>query len=374
MQIFELTQSVNEINWGDATKAIGNKILQAPVRALGQRVGQDLIPPDDDKTIGQQAADAERFFDAALDMLEHNYDYSTVIARLTNKYGATKQQAMTAVDNALSNIEQSMDKNQSQRQPPAAAPTQTPIATQQPADPFNTMAHQLGRKQANPARTNTTVSAAPAAPSVPQTPEQIRQAKQRAAAARADAEAQPVPAAAPGTPLSQMSPEQQRIMKQKFAGSMARAQMSATPATAATPATPTNYGTGVGPAVKPQISVAPSSVAGSSAVSPQSQTPPNYGSGVGPGVKPQMTAAPTINPPVAKPSAPSNVVPIRPGAAPVKQEPISIGGQKIKPGDPLYDKLQKQIAQQQPAAVTESLTWSRGFDPSATLLKKIKQP
>ena len=85
-----------------------------------------------------------------------------------------------------------------------------------------------------------------------------------------------------------------------------------------------------------------------------------------------MTATPTMKPSVAKPSAPSNVVPIRPTAAPVGQEPISIGGQKIKPGDPLYAKLQKQIAQQQPTAVAESLTWSRDFDPSATLLKKIK--
>jgi hypothetical protein len=349
MQIFELTQPVNEIDWGATAKAVGNRILQAPVRALGQKVGQDLLPPDDDKTITQQAADLERYFDAAVDMLTHNYDETTVTAQLTNKYGATKNQAMQAIESAFDYIEREraanpefakkMKKGKSKKKSGAAV-----TAPQQPA-------------------------VAPPAVAPPSTPEQIRLAKQRAAAARADAEAMPVPAtAAPVDPLSQMSPEQQRIMKQKFAGSMARAQMSATPAT---PAAPANYGTGVGPAVKPQMSVAPSSVTGSSAVAPQSQTPPNYGSGLGPGVQPQMTATPTMKPPVAKAKS-SNVVPIRPGAAPVKQEPISIGGQKIKPGDPLYDKLQKQIAQQQTAAVTESLTWSRGFDPSATLLKKIK--
>ena len=344
MQIFELTQPMNEIDWGATAKAVGNRILQAPVRALGQRVGQDLLPPEDDKTITQQAADIERFFDTAVDMLTHNYDETTVTAQLTNKYGATKDQAMQAIQSAFDYIEKEKAAN-----PEFAKKMKT----------------GKSKKKSKAAVT------APQQPTVAPTPEQIRLAKQRAAAARADAEAMPVSAAAPVDLLSQMSPEQQRIMKQKFAGAMARAQMSATPATAATPTAPANYGTGAGPAVKPQMSIAPSSVTGSSAVMPQSQTP-NYGSGVGPGVKPQMTATPTMKPPVAKPSAASNVVPIRPGAAPVKQEPISIGGQQIKPGDPLYAKLQKQIAQQQPTAVAESLTWSRDFDPSATLLKKIK--
>jgi hypothetical protein len=312
MQIFELTQPVNEIDWGATAKAVGNRILQAPVRALGQRVGQDLLPPDDTKTITQRAGDIGRYFDIALTMLERRNGIETTIARLINKHGATNQQAMNAVDAALDNISQRLDTVQNQKN--TAKPVQTSTGAQQPA----------------------TKSAVP----TPITPEQLRIAKQRAAAVRADIEAMPVALAA--TPLSQMSPEQQRIMKQKFAGSMARAQMSGSP--------------------KP--------------------APANYGTNVGPAVKPQMTATPTLNVPVTKTNlpAPSNVVPIKPGmmpaptaaVAPAKQEPISIGGQKIKPGDPLYDKLQKQIAQKNPTAVAESLTWSRGFDPSATLLKKIK--
>jgi hypothetical protein len=316
MQIFELTQPVNEIDWGATAKAVGNRILQAPVRALGQRVGQDLLPPEDDKTIGQQAADIERYFDAAVDMLTHNYDETTVTAQLTNKYGATKNQAMQAIESAFDYIERERAAN------PEFA---------------KKMKKSKSKKKSSAAVT------APQQPAVapPPTPEQLRIAKQRAAAARADIEAMPVAPAA--TSLSQMSPEQQRIMKQKFAGSMARAQMSGSPKPL-----PTNYGTNVGPAVKPQ-----------------------------------MTATPTLNMPVTKTNlpAPSNVVPIKPGmmptptaaAAPAKQEPISIGGQKIKPGDPLYDKLQKQIAQKNSTAVAESLTWSRSFDPSSTLLKKIRQ-
>jgi len=316
MQIFEITQPVNEIDWGATAKAVGNRILQAPVRALGQRVGQDLLPPEDDKTIRQQAADIERYFDAAVDMLTHNYDETTVTAQLTNKYGATKNQAMQAIESAFDYIERERAAN------PEFA---------------KKMKKSKSKKKSGAAVT------APQQPAVapPLTPEQLRIAKQRAAATRADIEAMPVAPAA--TPLSQMSPEQQRIMKQKFAGSMARAQMSGSPKPP-----PTNYGTNVGPAVKPQ-----------------------------------MTATPALNMPVTKTNlpAPSNVVPIKPGmmptptaaAAPAKQEPISIGGQKIKPGDPLYDKLQKQIAQKNSTAVAESLTWSRSFDPSSTLLKKIRQ-
>jgi hypothetical protein len=320
MQIFELTQPVNEIDWGATAKAVGNRILQAPVRALGQRVGQDLLPPEDDETPRQQARAYQRYFDAAAKMIKYGVDVPDMIKRLVEKYGATREEAMIAIDNAVDFIE-----NENLRYGP-----ETATQAQQPAS--------TNTNQAQSSAAATTPQSA--APVVPSTPEQLRIAKQRAAATRADIEAMPVAPAA--TPLSQMSPEQQRIMKQKFAGSMARAQMSGS--------------------TKP--------------------APANYGTNVGPAVKPQMTATPTLNVPVTKTNlpTPSNVVPIKPGmmpaptaaAAPAKQEPISIGGQKIKPGDPLYDKLQKQIAQKNPTAMAESLTWSRNFDPSATLLKKIK--
>jgi hypothetical protein len=49
MQIFEITQRrpVNEINWGATAKAVGSGILQAPVKALGAKVGQDLTDTPD---------------------------------------------------------------------------------------------------------------------------------------------------------------------------------------------------------------------------------------------------------------------------------------------------------------------------------------
>jgi|688.fasta_scaffold322115_2 hypothetical protein len=322
MQIFELTQPVNEIDWGATAKAVGNRILQAPVRALGQRVGQDLLPPEDDKTIRQQAADIERYFDAAVDMLTHNYDETTVTAQLTNKYGATKNQAMQAIESAFDYIEREKAAN------PEFA---------------KKMKKGKSKKKSKAALT------APQQPTLAPTPEQIRLAKQRAAAVRADAEAQPVPtAAAPIDPLSQMSPEQQRIMKQKFAGSMARAQMSGSPKPP-----PTNYGTNVGPAVKPQ-----------------------------------MTATPTLNVPVTKTNlpAPSNVVPIKPGMMPTptaqndilqaltklgfKPKEAAAAVKQVPPNTSTSDAI-RQILSRQPA-MSESLTWSRDFDPSATLLKKIK--
>jgi hypothetical protein len=87
-----------------------------------------------------------------------------------------------------------------------------------------------------------------------------------------------------------------------------------------------------------------------------------------------MTATPTVKTPAQQktaPAAPVTTTPASTGAA--KQQPISIGGQQLKPNDPLYAKIQQQLAKQKPAAVAESLTWSSRFDPSATLLKKIKQ-
>ena len=318
MQIFELTQPVNEIDWGATAKAVGNRILQAPVRALGQRVGQDLLSPEDDKTIGQQATDLERYFDAAVDMLTHNYDETTVTAQLTNKYGATKNQAMQAIESAFDYIEKEQAanpefaKNMGKVKKPKknkknAAPA---VPGQSGAGAFDTMAHQLGRTPAQPV-------------------------------------APPV-AAAPIPP----TPEQKRIANQKFAGAIARAQMSATP--------------------KPE--------------------PVNYGTGVGPGVKPQMTATPTVTPPtyaISK-AKPSNVVQLRPPAPPtatddvyqslialqytpaqaraaIKQLPPNISTQ-----DAIKQVLRGTAKTATDQVTAESLTWSQNFDPSATLLKKIK--
>lgn len=318
MQIFELTQPINEIDWGATAKAVGNRILQAPVRALGQRVGQDLLPQDDDKSVAQQAADAERYFDTAVDMLTHNYDETTVTAQLTNKYGATKDQAMQAIETAFDYIEKEraanpefakkMGKGKKNKKNKKAAAATTP--DQPGAGAFDAMTHQLGRAAPTPT-------------------------------------SQPAVAAAPTPP----TPEQTRIAKQKFAGAMARAQMSATP-----------------------------------------KTPPvNYGTGVGPGAKPQMTATPTVTPPTyAIPkSKPSNVVQLRPPMPPTAKNDILQAlaklGYKPKEAEAAVRQLPpnistqdaiKQILRGTPAtsdqAMVESLTWSRGFDPSATLYKKIK--
>jgi hypothetical protein len=56
------------------------------------------------------------------------------------------------------------------------------------------------------------------------------------------------------------------------------------------PGTP-NYGTGVGPGVKPQMTVTPT--VQNSPTATASPGTPNYGTGVGPGVKSQMTVTPT---------------------------------------------------------------------------------
>ena len=105
MQIFELTQPVNEIDWGATAKAVGNRILQAPVRALGQRVGQDLLPPEDDETPRQQARASQTYFDAAAKMIKYGVDVPDMIKRLVDKYGATRDEAMIAIDNAVDFIE-----------------------------------------------------------------------------------------------------------------------------------------------------------------------------------------------------------------------------------------------------------------------------
>ena len=48
------------------------------------------------------------------------------------------------------------------------------------------------------------------------------------------------------------------------------------------------------------------------------------------------------------------------------KQPITIGGQKIQPTDPAYDKIMGK-------ATVESLSWSKNFDPGMTLLKKMRK-
>ena len=225
MQIFEITKTtpIAEI---DYSKTGGGGFL----RGLGSTVGIKSPEPDTEdptKTLSQQVQDTEKYFDVAVDLLDRDppTGESTIVARLTNRYGATKQQALNAIESAFLYLEkENQDKESDITQPRAGA--------------FDTMAHQLGKRQANPSRVvppapttvpATSAATAPVVPTPP-TPEQIRIAKQRAAAAAADA------ATAAGSPLERMSPEQQRIAKQKFAGAMARAQMSASPTASATAA------------------------------------------------------------------------------------------------------------------------------------------
>ena len=71
----------------------------------------------------------------------------------------------------------------------------------------------------------------------------------------------------------------------------------------------------------------------------------------------------------AKPVAKSAPNPTAPATAPAaKKEPIRIGGQKIMPNDPAYDKIMKNAP-----AMTESLIWSKNFDPGRSLYRQIKQ-
>lgn len=297
MQIFEITKTtpIAEI---DYSKTGGGGFL----RGLGSTVGIKSPEPDTEdptKTLSQQVQDTEKYFDVAVDLLDRDppTSESTIVARLTNRYGATKQQALNAIESAFLYLEkENQDKESDITQPRAGA--------------FDTMAHQLGKRQANPSRVvppapttvpATSAATAPVVPTPP-TPEQIRIAKQRAAAAAADA------ATAAGSPLERMSPEQQRIAKQKFAGAMARAQMSASPTASATAA----------PAGQPTAT----------ADILQALTKLGY---------------------------------TQKDAAAVKQLPPNIS---------TSDAIKQVLRRQKPVA--ESLAWSRDFDPSAALLKKMK--
>ena len=64
------------------------------------------------------------------------------------------------------------------------------------------------------------------------------------------------------------------------------------------------------------------------------------------------------------PAAPK--APAAPAAPAAPKQPITIGGQKIQPTDPAYDKIMRK-------ATVESLTWSKNFDPGMTLLKKMRK-
>lgn len=297
MQIFEITKTtpVAEIDYSKTGGTGGGGFL----RGLGSTVGIRAPEPDTQeptKTLSQQVQDTEKYFDVAVDLLDRDppASESTITARLTNRYGATKQQARDAIESAFKYLEkEELDKESD--------------ITQTRADPFSTMAHQLGKRQANPSRVVTPAPATKAATApfatTPPTPEQIRIAKQRAAAAAADA------ATAAASPLDRMSPEQQRIAKQKFAGAMARAAMSNS--------------------VAPTVAAAPAG---------------------------QPTATSDILQALTKLGYTQ-----KDAAAAVKQLPPNIS---------TSDAVKQILRGQKPVA--ESLSWSRGFDPSATLLKKMK--
>jgi hypothetical protein len=263
MQIFELTQQpVNEV---DYSKTGGSSAAGGFLRGLGSTVGiksPDPDPEDPKKLLSQQIQDAEKYFDVAVDLLERNYPETTVIARLTNRYGATKPQALNAVETALAYIEKEQQDRETDGRTKAGVPTAT--------GPFDTMVHQLGKRQANPGRFATP----PAAP-VATTP---------------------------------MTPEQIRMAKQKFAGAIARAQMSASSAPATTATAPASQSANTNDVSQALISL---------------------------GYKSKEAAAMAA---------------------------------KVPPGTSIQNAIKLALA----GKLKESLTWSRNFDPSATLLKKIK--
>lgn len=83
MQIYEIIQRriVNEINYGATAKAVGSAILQAPVKSLGAKVGQDLTSTPDavgsaeamgaatkasEPVVRQQAAEQQELWDKSV--------------------------------------------------------------------------------------------------------------------------------------------------------------------------------------------------------------------------------------------------------------------------------------------------------------------
>lgn len=305
MQIYELTtrRPVNEISFKD----IGKALVQAPVKALGNKVGADLIGDKKIKSATELKYDLEKYFGFAKQQLYRGMPEHIIISELIGKYGANQEQATKALEAAQQQLQ-----SISQLDPQAGS--------QAGSQAFGTMANQLG--QAGNAPTATTAPSAPAPAPAPQSPEEIRKAKQTVAAQAAQTNM-----AANSTPAPTPVP--------------------------ANPAVPnTNYQMPTG--------MQTTSNAKATMASPASATPP-----------PTNLPIPKYNTATPPASAPTTAATI-----PTKPEPISIGkrpGETIKPNDPLYAKIQQQLAKQKSAAVAESLTWSRKFDPSATLLKKIKQ-
>lgn len=277
MQIYELTarQSVNEISWDSIKKGaknVGKALVQAPVKALGNKVGVDLIGNEKTKSATELMYDMQKYFGFAKQQLYQGMPENIIMSELIGKYGANKEQAEKALEAAQQQLQ-----------------TGSQASSQSGSNAFDTMANQLGQAGATPSATTTPSAPAPANPAVPNTTYQMPTGMQTT--------------------------------------SNAKTTMAAGNGSYQVP----------GRVIPPSPYTAPGQVPAQS-----TQTTP------------------------AQSTTPAST-------APVKQEPIRIGGQKIRPSDPLYAKLQKQIAQQQPTAVAESLTWSRNFDPSRTLLKKIRQ-
>jgi hypothetical protein len=76
-----------------------------------------------------------------------------------------------------------------------------------------------------------------------------------------------------------------------------------------------------------------------------------------------------VAPEPAAASATGTFQPTTPAPAWAQGQPIKIGGQTIKPGDPNYAKITKAMP------VAESIKWTADWDPSVRLLGRMrKQP
>ena len=365
MQIFEITthQPVTEISFKDIGRSVGKALIQAPVKALGNKVGADLIGDEKTKSATELMYDMQKYFGIATQQLYRGMPDYVIVSELIGKYGANQEQATKALEAARQQLQPG---SQAISQPDSQAGSQA----------FGTMANQLGQAGATPVATTTPSAPAPASttPSAPQSPEEIRKAKQAVAAQAAQtnmaANSTPVPTPAPANPAVPNTTYQMPTGMQTT--SNAKTTM-ASPASATPP--PTNlpipkYNTATPAPANPAVPNTTYQMPTGMQTTSNAKTTMAAGNGSyqvpGRVIPPSPYTAPRQVPAQSTQTTPAST-------APVKQEPISIGGQKIRPSDPLYAKLQKQIAQQQPTAVAESLTWSRSFDPSKTLLKKIKQ-
>lgn len=333
MQIFEITkrQPVNEISFNSIASKVGDiakYAAQAPARAFNKQAGVEYAPLGQEKDTAKRARNAQVIFHQAVYLLTHNFDETAVMARLTGEYGASTDEAMRAIDSALNYIEKERAIN------PDFAPQMTrsiprpPEAELGSIGAFSNMTQQLTKTPNTSApaslsqrRAARSAIAQPAADTTttgtvtPQTPEQRRIAQQRRAAAQADIESQ-----RNAGDISKMTPAQKRELQQKFAGMMARAQMSGTPATTTTPA------------AQPTVKTAPAPAPAAGAEAEPS------------GVQQALIAL---------------------GYSP-KQAAIS--AKKVPPGMSEQDAIKLVLS----GKLKESLTWSRTFDASQTLLKKIK--